>query len=77
MGEQGSLKGVTGIEDAAVKVTDLTAYVDKVKKIMLQHDTDCIVYGPAGRGTLHLRPKLNLNLESEREKLLCFELQKN
>jgi len=68
MGEPDDMKGVTGIEDAAVKVTDLAAYVGAVQQLLLTHDTDCVVYGPAGRGTLHLRPKLNLNLATERQK---------
>lgn len=68
MGVKGSIKGVTGIEDTAVRTADLSAYVKAVKKILSQHDTDCVVYGPAGRGTLHLRPELNLNLETDRQK---------
>ena len=68
MGAKGPVKGVTGIEDAAIKTTDLPAYVNAVKKILSQHDTDCIVYGPAGRGTLHLRPELNLNIGTDRQK---------
>ena len=68
MGTKGPIKGVAGIEDAAVKVTDLPAYVHAVKYILSRHGTDCVVYGPVGRGTLHLRPELNLNLETERLK---------
>ena len=68
MGIKGLNKAVTGIEDAAVNVADLAAYVATVRNILAYYDTDCVVYGPAGRGTLHLRPTLNLNHQSGKEK---------
>ncbi|HYE35184.1 FAD-binding and (Fe-S)-binding domain-containing protein [Methylocaldum sp.] len=60
MGIPGSVKAVTGIEDTAVAVADLPAYAEAVLSIMASHSTDCIVFGPAGWGVLHLRPLLDL-----------------
>ncbi len=64
MGVQGGKKAVTGIEDCAVGVADLATYCADIKRILASYDTDCVVYGPAGRGTLHLRPELDLSNRS-------------
>jgi len=60
MGMPGPVKAVTGIEDTAVAVTDLSAYADAVLSIIGRHGTDCVVFGPAGWGVLHFRPLLDL-----------------
>jgi FAD/FMN-containing dehydrogenase/Fe-S oxidoreductase len=61
MGLPGPVKAVTGIEDTAVAVKDLPAYAEAVLAIMARHGVDCVVFGPAGRGLLHLRPLLDLS----------------
>jgi len=68
MGRPGLLKAVTGIEDAAVAVNDLAAYLSDVRQILSSHTSDCVVYGPVGRGVLHLRPWLDLNQDADRQK---------
>ena len=70
MGIKGPNKAVTGVEDAAVPVAVLPAYVREIDKILSSYNTDCVIHGPAGRGTLHLRPSVNLNRESGRRKYL-------
>jgi len=70
MGIKGPNKAVTGIEDTAVPTAVLPDYVREIKTILSHYDTDCVVYGPAGRGNLHLRPEVNLNQESGRRKYL-------
>lgn len=60
MGYRGTVKPVTGVEDAAVPVTQLADYVVEVKRYLKTLDTDCVVYGPAGRGVLHIRPLMDL-----------------
>lgn len=66
MGMTADRKPVTGIEDSAVAVSDLPAYVREVQELLRQHGTTCVVYGSAGMGLLHLRPLLDLRLGSER-----------
>ena len=66
MGMTTARKPVTGIEDSAVAVSDLPAYVREVQELLRQHGTTCVVYGSAGMGVLHLRPLLDLRLGSER-----------
>lgn len=61
MGMKGPVKAVTGIEDTAVPVADLGDYVRAIKALLHRYETDCVVFGPAGRGVLHLRPELDLN----------------
>ncbi|MCI0666920.1 MAG: FAD-binding protein [Methylococcaceae bacterium] len=68
MGMKGPLKAVTGIEDTAVPVAELADYVRAIKTLLRRHETDCVVFGPAGRGVLHLRPELDLNSDSGRKK---------
>ncbi|MGH8580793.1 MAG: FAD-binding and (Fe-S)-binding domain-containing protein [Gammaproteobacteria bacterium] len=66
MGMTADRKPVTGIEDSAVAVSDLPAYVREVQELLRQHGTTCVVYGSASMGVLHLRPLLDLRLGSER-----------
>ncbi|WP_238985461.1 FAD-binding and (Fe-S)-binding domain-containing protein [Nitrosococcus halophilus] len=65
MGVAGKLKAVTGIEDTAVAVADLPQYVTQVQALMARYGVDCVIYGSAGRGLLHLRPKLDLELAED------------
>ncbi|MGH8660032.1 MAG: FAD-binding and (Fe-S)-binding domain-containing protein [Gammaproteobacteria bacterium] len=66
MGMTADRKPVTGIEDSAVAVSDLPAYLREVQELLRQYGTTCVVYGSAGMGVLHLRPLLDLRLGSER-----------
>jgi len=72
MGMPGSHRAVTGIEDSAVAVADLPAYVRDIKAMLARYQTECVIYGPAGRGCLHFRPLLNLTLASERKKFTAI-----
>jgi FAD/FMN-containing dehydrogenase/Fe-S oxidoreductase len=60
MGMLGDTKPVTVVEDTAVSVRVLPEYVDEFSKIMERHGTQCVYYGHASVGELHLRPELNL-----------------
>jgi FAD/FMN-containing dehydrogenase/Fe-S oxidoreductase len=60
MGEPGDDKAVTVIEDAAVPVSDLPAYVREIEDLMERYETKCVYYAHASVGLLHLRPELNL-----------------
>ncbi len=72
MGMPGPLRAVTGIEDSAVAVADLRSYIRDIKAMLARYQTECVIYGPAGRGCLHLRPELNLNLVPERKKFTAI-----
>ena len=56
----GDKKAVACIEDTAVSVQDLPAYIDEFSKLMDQYNQEAVYYAHAGAGELHLRPVLNL-----------------
>lgn len=64
-GMPGDSRPVTAIEDTAVAAEDLLEYVGEVEELMRRNGCDCVFYGHAGAGLLHLRPMLNLKLESD------------
>ncbi|WP_051149784.1 FAD-binding and (Fe-S)-binding domain-containing protein [Methylohalobius crimeensis] len=66
MGIPGRKKAVTGIEDTAVAVADLPAYVRDMQNLMARHGTECVIYGPVGRGMIHFRPQLDLASEQQK-----------
>ncbi|ADJ28593.1 FAD-binding and (Fe-S)-binding domain-containing protein [Nitrosococcus watsonii] len=75
MGMPGRHKAVTGIEDTAVAVRDLPAYVARVQTLMARYGVHCVIYGSAGRGLLHLRPALDLTLAEERERFCAIMVE--
>jgi len=56
----GDDKAVAGIEDTAVRIQDLPAYISDFSQIMLQKSKTPVYYAHAGAGEIHLRPILNL-----------------
>jgi FAD/FMN-containing dehydrogenase/Fe-S oxidoreductase len=57
----GDAKPTTVIEDTAVAVEDLPEYVAAIDDLLKnKHHCECVFYGHAGAGELHLRPVLNL-----------------
>ncbi len=60
MGIPGDRKAVPLLEDAAVAVEDLPAYIEGVEKIMASHNLGTIYYAHASVGLLHIRPQLDL-----------------
>ncbi len=59
----GDPKAVPVIEDTAVKVDDLPAYILELNKLLQKYDLSCVHYAHAGSGELHLRPILDLKTE--------------
>ncbi|MDP0498812.1 MAG: FAD-linked oxidase C-terminal domain-containing protein [Verrucomicrobiota bacterium JB022] len=65
---QGLMSNVPGddkpreiVEDTAVDVRDLPAYIEEFDQIMREkHGIECVYYAHAGTGELHTRPKFNL-----------------
>lgn len=56
----GDMKAVACIEDTAVALEDLSAYIGEFSALMNKHGQQAVYYAHAGAGELHLRPILNL-----------------
>lgn len=59
----GDAKAVPVIEDTAVDVEDLPAYIAEFNEILKKHGLYSVHYAHAGSGELHLRPIINLKTE--------------
>lgn len=59
----GDEKAVPVIEDTAVDVNDLPAYIRDFNEILKKHNLYSVHYAHAGSGELHLRPIINLKTE--------------
>ncbi|GAB5524791.1 MAG: FAD-binding and (Fe-S)-binding domain-containing protein [Roseivirga sp.] len=59
----GDAKPAPVIEDTAVDVEDLPAYIADFNEILEKHGLYCVHYAHAGSGELHLRPILDLKTE--------------
>lgn len=59
----GDEKAVPVIEDTAVDVNDLPAYIREFNEILTRHGLHAVHYAHAGSGELHLRPIINLKTE--------------
>lgn len=59
----GDDKAVPVIEDTAVDVRDLPAYIEEFNHILKKYDLYAVHYAHAGSGELHLRPIINLKTE--------------
>lgn len=57
---KGDARPVSLIEDTAVKVEDLPAYMDDFQQILDKYELSCVFHAHIGTGELHLRPILNL-----------------
>ena len=59
----GDEKAVPVIEDTAVDVEDLPAYIREFNEILQKHGLYSVHYAHAGSGELHLRPIINLKTQ--------------
>ncbi len=59
----GDEKAVPVIEDTAVDVNDLPAYIAEFNKILKKYNLHSVHYAHAGSGEIHLRPIINLKTE--------------
>ncbi len=59
----GDAKPVAVIEDTAVDVNDLPAYIREFNEILAKYDLFCVHYAHAGSGEIHLRPIIDLKTE--------------
>jgi len=65
----GDAKPVTVIEDTAVAVEKLPAYIEELKQVLQNHGLSCVFHAHVGSGELHLRPVINLKTESGQKQL--------
>jgi len=56
----GDAKPVSLIEDTAVPVTSMEAYMNDFRQLIKSYGLDCVYHAHIGSGELHLRPVLNL-----------------
>lgn len=59
MGVKGALKPLPFIEDAAVPVQHLAAYIERLEGVLRETQTEATIYGHASAGCLHVRPYVN------------------
>ena len=59
----GDSKAVPVIEDTAVDVNDLPAYIRDFNELLVKYDLHAVHYAHAGSGEIHLRPIINLKTE--------------
>ena len=66
MGVKNTQKPVAVIEDSAVAPSDLLSYTKAISAIMAREKINCVYYGHASVGLLHLRPELDLAKAEDR-----------
>lgn len=59
----GDAKPIGFIEDTAVRVEDLPAYIKEFKELLAQHGLECVYHAHIGSGELHLRPLIDLKTQ--------------
>ena len=69
MSMKGDGKPISFVEDCAVELDDLPEYTRRLDAIFEKHGTSGTWYAHASVGTLHVRPILNLKLDSEVKKM--------
>ena len=69
MSMKGDGKPISFIEDCAVDLKDLAEYTQRLNEVFARHGTSGTWYAHASVGCLHVRPILNLKLETEVRKL--------
>jgi FAD/FMN-containing dehydrogenase/Fe-S oxidoreductase len=57
---KGDKKPLEFVEDTAVALTDLPAYIAEFQELMRQFGQEAVYYAHAGAGELHIRPMVNL-----------------
>ncbi|MFN8348168.1 MAG: FAD-linked oxidase C-terminal domain-containing protein [Spirosomataceae bacterium] len=64
----GDTQPVNLIEDCAVAVEDLPAYITDLEKVLEKHNTHASYYAHAGAGELHVEPMVNLKTSEGKDK---------
>jgi len=76
MAAPGDVKPATLVEDTAVAVEDLPAYMEAFGEIMERHQVGCVYYAHASVGEIHLRPELDLKspLDADKAEAIAGEV---
>lgn len=74
-GIPGNRKPITFVEDNAVPVENLVAFVREFRKIVAAHGTRAAYYAHASVGVLHVRPLIDLHDEADRERMRSIAVQ--
>jgi len=69
MGVRGDAKPLAFVEDTAVAVAKLPRYIARFEEIIRKHSAECVFYGHASVGELHVRPVLDLKRPDQVETL--------
>ncbi|MEM7586200.1 MAG: FAD-linked oxidase C-terminal domain-containing protein [Acidobacteriota bacterium] len=69
LGMKGDRKPLPFIEDAALSIDVLPAYVEEVLEICRQLDTEVAMYAHASVGVIHLRPILDLRRQEDIDRM--------
>jgi len=69
MSMKGDGKPVSFIEDCAVALEDLAEYTERLTRVFRKHGTTGTWYAHASVGCLHVRPILNMKVESGAQKM--------
>ncbi|MCF6184548.1 MAG: FAD-binding protein [Bacteroidales bacterium] len=74
----GDARPVSLVEDTAVRVDKLPAYISEFQKLLSKHNLDCVYHAHIATGELHLRPILNLKDKKDVElfRTIGFETAK-
>jgi FAD/FMN-containing dehydrogenase/Fe-S oxidoreductase len=64
----GDTQPVNLIEDCAVAVEDLPAYIDDLQQLLASHNLSASYYAHAGAGELHVEPMINLKTSEGKQK---------
>jgi FAD/FMN-containing dehydrogenase/Fe-S oxidoreductase len=71
----GNKKAVACIEDTAVSIEDLPAYINDFTKIMKNFGQEAVYYAHAGAGEIHLRPLLDLSSKKGKQEFRAISTQ--
>lgn len=79
MGKPGIRKPLPFIEDAAIPLENLAAYIEELEKLCLDHGSEIVLYAHASVGVLHVRPTIDLTDQRDIDKMKeisdrCFDL---
>lgn len=69
MGMKGDIKPAGFIEDTAVSPEVLPEYIRDFRTLLSEYGLDACYYAHASVGCIHIRPLLNLKLESDRQRM--------
>ena len=70
MGIKSPKKAIAIIEDVAVPLKYLHQYYKEVKIIIESYNIEAVYYGHASVGLIHIRPKLDLSIDSDKKIML-------